>query len=1238
MASSPLRRLSPFLLLMVTVVLAGCKSAARRRAERANLATPETTAQGRPSVSPVFVSTPDATSADYPLTLRPLDGAAVNAARDRGAILIAADRYRELPTYDLPQLQPGVSKLRTALVDTCGIPAAAVVEVSGANTIPQEIEGAINTFGEQVSGKTALLVVFYTGHGLIDLEGQLQLFTHYTARSDESFRNTIARTELIRWLGSARSAAKTRGVELDVVLVVDACRTPTLSGRPRAKLIKEETWEVYSTTEGELADAPRERTTPFVGALCNSLAALAGRGEADLRMTFGELRRRLQDEGSKQTPQLVVPNDSGGPMIVLPGRARIGLRVVDVLGDTLIEVGADGVKADGKALPREGEFFVLETGVDRTVQLQVSAPGYLSFARSVSIARQDNGKAFAVPLRPEFTRVRGRVSPAVAVEVIAQCDDEQATPRVGYHKTRDYTALNDPEFELLLPSAAPTAKTQVLVKQYERELARVEVDFATSQPDLQLEGVRVVDLGAITLTDADTAALPAGPDIGAVSRMAAAAFAQDQFGGIRPPSQFTEPNLLQPSFADNFQKIRWEEALTAFQAGDLVLTRTHLLSLDKSMSGPQNESVANLLGHVEVRLASAAKTDDEIATQVAATRPADGPLAMGLRAILAARKLRRASELAANGELDAIGQLREAAMLEPDTGTPYATDTRKRIREFRWSIGSALLEKLNQGNRHQDIVKAMQQLRADDPEAWNDPDWNQLEQRWSVTPLSQYLREGLDRGLATGDWMAADDAIDLRRQVFTAEAPQQILDLEAAIARERVPLSVRQNFTDGEKAEAAGRLEEALQLFGKAREGANTHWRGRIEQRETSLREQVFRVETRRAAERRTAGDTAGALDALLSAAVAMGRQNPEALDILRKNPELAADPKVQARLTEIDAAQLATARASRSRRAWQDYLSDHPTGAGAAQARAMLERMANPWQRMAANTQDAALLRYGHAMAFDEARGVTLMFGGTRDGNSGQLDTWVWDGEVWQRLDPPSRPPARAFHAMVYDPVRRNVVLFGGTTDDGDTALDDTWLWDGSTWRAVEAAPRPPARCRHALAFDADRGKIVLYGGYLRDTWEWDGERWSDASPRRTNPGKLTSPAMAYARAERRVVLFGGDGRDGIAWYWDGRAWVSNKRTGVEGAEGGSLVAAGDRLLCFAGEGRNVTNTLITYENGTWGASRLGTPPSPRKWHASTFDSRRNMLIVHGGMAPPARRREPPQLFGDTWEFVVEP
>jgi hypothetical protein len=89
--------------------------------------------------------------------------------------------------------------------------------------------------------------------------------------------------------------------------------------------------------------------------------------------------------------------------------------------------------------------------------------------------------------------------------------------------------------------------------------------------------------------------------------------------------------------------------------------------------------------------------------------------------------------------------------------------------------------------------------------------------------------------------------------------------------------------------------------------------------------------------------------------------------------------------------------------------------------------------------------------------------------------DTWVWDGTNWVQKFPANSPPGAIGHAMAYDAARGQVVLFGGWDGSG---LNDTWVWDGSNW--VQKFPaNPPGRYWHAMAYDAARGQVVLFGGY---------------------------------------------------------------------------------------------------------------------------------------------------------------
>ena len=139
-------------------------------------------------------------------------------------------------------------------------------------------------------------------------------------------------------------------------------------------------------------------------------------------------------------------------------------------------------------------------------------------------------------------------------------------------------------------------------------------------------------------------------------------------------------------------------------------------------------------------------------------------------------------------------------------------------------------------------------------------------------------------------------------------------------------------------------------------------------------------------------------------------------------------------------------------------------------------------------------------------------------------MDTWEWDGTTWLPRTPVTSPLARRGHALAYDAARQRVVLFGGQGNGGN--FSDTWEWDGTTWLPRTPVASPLARSVHALAYDAARQRVVLFGGYsgspLLDTWEWDGTTWLPRAPV-TSPLARSDHALAYDAARQRVVLFGG-------------------------------------------------------------------------------------------------------------------
>ncbi|MBI5528605.1 MAG: hypothetical protein HY897_19925 [Deltaproteobacteria bacterium] len=195
-------------------------------------------------------------------------------------------------------------------------------------------------------------------------------------------------------------------------------------------------------------------------------------------------------------------------------------------------------------------------------------------------------------------------------------------------------------------------------------------------------------------------------------------------------------------------------------------------------------------------------------------------------------------------------------------------------------------------------------------------------------------------------------------------------------------------------------------------------------------------------------------------------------------------------------------------------------------------------WEQKSPASNPSA--RMGHALAFDAERGLVVMFGGGLF-PLGQQDTWEWDGVDWAQASPASSPPARSMHAMTWDGMRKRVLVVGGYNLDLFTQrfYDDVWEWDGAEWRdASPAQNRPQARYRHAVAFDDDRGRMILFGGFydnrFNDTWEWDGSAWTNKTPSKTIPSVRLGHAMVYDSANKRTVMFGGAGGSDDTWEYD--------------------------------------------------------------------------------------------------------
>jgi hypothetical protein len=203
-------------------------------------------------------------------------------------------------------------------------------------------------------------------------------------------------------------------------------------------------------------------------------------------------------------------------------------------------------------------------------------------------------------------------------------------------------------------------------------------------------------------------------------------------------------------------------------------------------------------------------------------------------------------------------------------------------------------------------------------------------------------------------------------------------------------------------------------------------------------------------------------------------------------------------------------------------------------------------WSRV--DVQNPPPARHRGAMVYDGRRGECVLFGGQAKGWIGWPflgDTWTYSEGHWRQWRAwfGSRPSPRCGHALAFDEEEGVTVLFGGI-DPRDQPLGDTWVFDGSSWRQIRGSG--PARRRYAaFAYDPDLKGCVLNGGSeddagrrsYGDTWLFRERSWT-----RLENGFDTAVhddhGLAYHRAARKLVMFGGLGGMHGVLVREARGW----------------------------------------------------------------------------------------------------
>lgn len=160
-----------------------------------------------------------------------------------------------------------------------------------------------------------------------------------------------------------------------------------------------------------------------------------------------------------------------------------------------------------------------------------------------------------------------------------------------------------------------------------------------------------------------------------------------------------------------------------------------------------------------------------------------------------------------------------------------------------------------------------------------------------------------------------------------------------------------------------------------------------------------------------------------------------------------------------------------------------------------------------------------------------TLLFGGFGDNGTVLNDTYLWGAsDTWISPFPQTIPPARGAAAMAYDDTRHVTVMFGGADENGNV-LGDTWEFDHLAWEwnLISNALAPPARAYHVMAWDQQRQRVVMYGGSAGDVvhsdgWEFDGTNWSPLPGSAIDEFPASSGGgIAYDEGNNEFAFYGG-------------------------------------------------------------------------------------------------------------------
>jgi hypothetical protein len=259
-------------------------------------------------------------------------------------------------------------------------------------------------------------------------------------------------------------------------------------------------------------------------------------------------------------------------------------------------------------------------------------------------------------------------------------------------------------------------------------------------------------------------------------------------------------------------------------------------------------------------------------------------------------------------------------------------------------------------------------------------------------------------------------------------------------------------------------------------------------------------------------------------------------------------------------------------------------------------------------------------SVVWHDGRGELLLIGapGYYEPPLHPVHVWRWAGDRWAVVDAQG-PPHRQLAAVAYDAGRGRIVMYGGV-DNQEGYLTETWEWSG-TWQRIQAPLNPGGIGFPAFVYDRARGLSVLVTGRVgrAETWTWDGTTWQLLATQNT-PSGLGSWYSAYDAARQQVVLFGGwsAGYLGETWTFDGLDWTRQSPLLSPSPRGGGVMAFDPRrgsCILWGGYGGGAYDQTWEWTGVTWRRLRPLVAPPADGWNfaAAAYSPELGRVVITG-------------------------